>query len=67
MGWRKGKDGVGKNAESREQSKNKIKTMLNMETIKINHYTVKDGGKNWKDVNISTEHKREIERIGYGT
>lgn len=48
MGWRKGKDGVGKNAESREQSKNKIKTMSNVETIKINHYTVKDGKKTEK-------------------
>lgn len=38
MGWRKGRDGVGKeNAESKEQSDNKVKTMSNMETIKINH------------------------------
>lgn len=41
----KGRMGVGENAESREQSKNKIKTMSNVETIKINHYTVKDGKK----------------------
>lgn len=42
-GWDEEKGGMelGENAESREQSKNKIKTMSNMEIIKINHYTVK--------------------------
>lgn len=44
---KKGRDGVGKeNAESKEQSNNKIKTMSNMETIKINHTILLKVGKN---------------------